>query len=294
MTGSPEDLARLEPDCLASHLKEAGAVVLRGFNASVEEFEELTKEISPEFLVHHDLGRLFISADGTTQTVVPGTEPLLAHIERGYTAPIPGTIFFYCDRPAASDGETTLYDGFSMFNKLAPETKRFYLSRRLRFKLRISRELWERTLKTDDMAEALSIVDEQLNRVIDKARGEEVICRVNNEAIELDFLTPATRRSPRCDGEAFSNSALSFVRAQKVGEKGVLALASIDLLQEDNSEFPQTILDDTLAAASNVEIKLKWSHGDMAFVDNRTVLHGRAAFTDPERNIFVRIGMGTV
>lgn len=290
LSGRRDDLDQINREEIRVKLREHGAILIRGLDLTVAEFEELSQEISPEFLVHHDVGRMYVSDDGTTQTVVPGNDSLPAHVERGYAAPIPATLFFYCDQPAEADGETTLFDGYEIFENLSPEAQRFFSENKMRYRLRIGPELWQRTLMTDDHAEALYIVDEQLADVLDPSRGESATCRVDGDTLIMDFVTPATRSSPRREGHAFANSSLTYLYTRDMPAEGLLALGNMDLRTEDDQPFPMDMLREALRASKAAEYKIKWNRGDMVFVDNHTVLHGRATFTDPKRSIFVRIG----
>ncbi|KQY26182.1 hypothetical protein ASD21_22670 [Caulobacter sp. Root1455] len=292
LTGSRDDLSRIDRAMLSKKVAEHGAVILRGFELTVDDFETLSQEVAPEFLVHHDVGRMYISDDGTTQTVVPGMEGIPAHVERGYAAPIPATLFFYCNHPPDSEGETTLYDGFELFERLSPESQKFFAERKVRYRLRIGPELWQRTLMTDDHAEAMYMIDEQLTSALDVERGEAATCRVDDDTLIMDFVTPATRTAARREGVAFSNSGLTYLYTLEMPEEGLLALGKMTMLTEEDEAFPLEILRDALRASREVEYKLSWRKGDMALLDNRTVLHGRAAFSDPNRSIYIRIGFG--
>lgn len=292
MTGSREDIGQIDRAMLSKRIAKHGAVVLRGFDLSLPEFEELTQEVAPEFLVHHDVGRMYISEDGTTQTVVPGYEGIPAHVERGYAAPIPATLFFYCNHPPDADGETTLYDGFEIFENLNPEARKYFSESRIRYRLRIGRELWQRTLMTDDQAEALYMIDEHLTDALDAERGESAACRVEGDTLVMDFVTPATRTTDRREGLAFSNSGLTYLYTLDMPEEGLLALGKMTMRTEDDDDFPLDMLREALRASQAVEYKLAWRKGDMVMLDNRTVLHGRTSFTDTKRSIYIRIGYG--
>ncbi len=295
LTGERQDLATIDRPTLTNHLRQRGAVVMRGFGLTVGEYEDLSRELSRDFLVHHDLDRLFVSNDGTTQTVVPGTGWLPAHVERGYAAPIPGMLFFYCDRPPLEAGETTLYDGYDIFQALDADAQHFFASSKLLYRLRISPELWQRTLQTDDHSEALYIVDQEIGKSVNRERGERAACRVDGDFLVLDFIAPATRRSSRRDGEAFSNSSLTFLRTLGLDQnEGIMSKGTMDLMTEQQTPVPAKYLRAALDASESVVIKVKWNKGDMVLLDNYTVLHGRAAFNDQSRNVFVRIGFGSV
>ena len=119
--------AALDHDQLVRDVERCGAVLLRDFGFGVAEFENLTRKFTSQFLVHHSPGRAFVNADGTTQTVTPGNAYTAAHIERGYAPPIPDFLFFHCVRPAARNGETTLYDGYQVLECLGRRGQSVFL-----------------------------------------------------------------------------------------------------------------------------------------------------------------------
>jgi hypothetical protein len=289
LTGRKGELPLLTRETIVNNLQRYGVVLLREFEATLAEFEDFTKRLTPDFLVHLGFGREFISQDGTTQTVARGNGYLQAHVERGYAPPIPSLVFFYCVRPADEDGATTIYDGFDVFETLSEEMKQFFLRNRLRWKMRVRPELWQPSLLTTDKTRALANFHRNLTAMMRRDLGEKVACSFDGDVLLIDFVTPTTRRAPRRPGESFANSGLTFLRRTGSGYDD-----DVELLTEDNAPFPDGLLEEVMERSERVVMPIKWNSGDVVCIDNHTVMHGRTAFTDPHRSIYIRIGMGHV
>ena len=57
----------------------------------------------------------------------------------------------------------------------------------------------------------------------------------------------------------------------------------------DNSEIPVSIYNELLNISAEISVNLSWQDGDIALVDNTTLMHGRNPITDTRRSIMVRL-----
>ena len=80
---------------------------------------------------------------------------------------------------------------------------------------------------------------------------------------------------------AFANGGLAYLHR--------LLDDTIELTMEDGSPFPLEYLEEAYARSNDVVEQVAWNRGDILAVDNTTVLHGRPAFVDPDRRIYVRM-----
>lgn len=286
LRGDRAEVLALDRDRLIELLRLHGVAVFRGAGASREDYEDVTRRLSSNFLIHHGSyrgeERLLMNEDGTTQTVAPGQDDIPPHVERGYAPPIPDVQSFYCIRPAEDGGPTTVYDGFDFLASLSPATRRFFVENRMRWVLRVPAPLWQRTLQTTDRAEAVPRFQVLARYMTAKYPAQEASCRLDGDELIVDFLTPATRRAPRKDGDAYANSSLSWYVHWKGDEE-------IDLRSEDGSPFPDEPLAEALERRKATEVPIRLDAGDFVLLDNHTVLHGRLAFRDPERKVVTRM-----
>src|SRR5689334_10598339 len=113
-----EGLSSVSLESVRDVLRTRGALVLRGFEVDLPEFERFTKRFSRRFFAHGNPERTRIDEDDTTQEVQPGRCPIPLHLERGTTPFIPDLCWFYCATPTGAGGETTLCDGLQLYESL--------------------------------------------------------------------------------------------------------------------------------------------------------------------------------
>lgn len=281
----PEILA-LDRDRLLEILRLHGAAVFRETGASQKDYEDVTRKLSNNFLIHHGSykgeERLFKNEEGTTQTVAPGHGDIPPHVERGYAPPIPDVQSFYCIRPAEDGGPTTLYDGVDFLQSLSPATRRFFVENRMRWVLRVPPLLWQRTLQTTDPNEAVMRFQGLAKHMTARHPNQQATCKFDGEELVVDFLVPATQHAPRKNGEAYANSSLSWFVHWR-GDR------EIDLRTEDGSVFPSEPLAEALERGKETEVAVRLGAGEFALLDNHTVLHGRLSFSDTRREVVTRM-----
>lgn len=281
----PGDVGLLRGIDIAQATVRHGLIIFRGLKATREQFEDFSKQATPTFMIHVGLGREAISEDETTQTVAKGMHYLPAHIERGYAPPVPRFVFFYCARPADNGGETTVYDGFDVLAALTPPTRDFLRKAKLHWLLRLKPEVWAECFKTTDKATALSRFHRGVVSLNKNSPGTEIRARFDGQTFMLDYVTPATYRSPRRAGEALANSCLSYFLRRQGHEQ------TIELHDGHGELFAESVLDEVRECSEKVVMPIQWSRGDFVCIDNRTVMHGRRAFNDPLRSVYIRLGM---
>jgi len=75
--------------------------------------------------------------DRNIRNVDYGFEQVDLHSEASFSPSCPEIIWFYCVKPAKKSGKTLLCDGVSLWNSLNLETKNFFLSNQISYKLKI-------------------------------------------------------------------------------------------------------------------------------------------------------------
>ncbi|WP_392535722.1 TauD/TfdA family dioxygenase [Nostoc sp. C117] len=58
---------------------------------------------------------------------------------------------------------------------------------------------------------------------------------------------------------------------------------------EDNSEISDEVLSKLNEMAEKITTEIEWRQGDILMIDNTTILHGRRAFADDQRDIYIRL-----
>jgi alpha-ketoglutarate-dependent taurine dioxygenase len=250
--------------------REAGALIFRGFGTEPGEFAAFTGRFSTATLgrVHAGQNRRKVAADEATSTVDLGKQHVGPHAEMGYSPIRPDLLWFYCARPPADGGETTLFDGEDVWLKLPERLREKCASHDLIYSFDESGpELWP--LFTGVAADR----DETLE-LLAALPGVSYVARDNGK-IDIAYQVPAAPLSRYHGVPAFANSIIPSESSGVTFADGT-PVRSADRL---------SILDTCEELVTLVE----WQRGDVVMVDNSRMMHGRRPFSDPGREIHVRM-----
>ena len=120
-----ERLSDLGYEWILALLKEHGAILFRGFNLDLQQFEEIGNRFCSSFVTNSSPDRLKISTDGRIQSVYVGIAGLPMHAEISREPWKPDVLFFGCEKPLWFGGETMICDGICVAENLQPETQGF-------------------------------------------------------------------------------------------------------------------------------------------------------------------------
>jgi alpha-ketoglutarate-dependent taurine dioxygenase len=265
--GEERSVLEVDSGLIASLLKQGGAVLFRGFDVSEGEFHQLTQRFSRAFVRHGAAHRPNVGQDRYLHVADPGTSAAEFHAELAYFIVQPELIWFHCVQPAAQGGETTLCDGIELLSKLG-ELARPFLERRLRYTALWSPPVWQRYFDTTDPAE----VTRRL------ASNPDVYHAFLGSRLEFRYFAWATRTVRFSEQRAFVNAFLSY------------AADMPDFISfEDGLPIAPKLVARVREIANGMAVPVKWSKGDLIMIDNSRVMHGRNAFTDPNRKLHVRM-----
>ena len=222
-----------------------------------------------------------VGHDGTIQNVAYnyGTDrqrtfPLPLHADRAYLKSQPEIMWFLCARPAESGGQTTICDGVAVVPALSASTRRLFESKRLKYIRHYAEDQWKLLYRTNDL--------DQVRRFCEQ---NDLRLHVNEDrSVRTEFLAPAIRKTKWGGTRAFCNSLQIGIWQEKhLGR-------SVNFVRlEDNSEIPDEVLAEIDEVTESLTENIPWSSGDLAIVDNTRMLHGRRAFNDPAREVYVRM-----
>ncbi|WP_218614781.1 TauD/TfdA family dioxygenase, partial [Pseudonocardia sp. KRD291] len=119
-TAALEDLLHTD---LLGLLADAGHLLLRGFTGDVDQFNRLVAAHSGRLSL--DPAREFHG--DVAQKVDSGTEAIGLHLENGATPFVPDLVWFYSVKAAASGSQTTVCDGYRVWEALSGAAKDRFL-----------------------------------------------------------------------------------------------------------------------------------------------------------------------
>ncbi|HVR08094.1 MAG TPA: condensation domain-containing protein, partial [Thermoanaerobaculia bacterium] len=289
LVGWAQASRELIEDSLLAH----GAVLLRGFHLSVEEFRRFAAVVAPG-LVNYIEGsspRIRVGEKVYTSTEYPPELTVSMHNELSYAHRWPRKILFFCVTPPQQGGETPIADSREVFNLIAPEVRERFLAKGVRYvrNLRSGSGAglsWESVFETDDRAFVESYCREGKIDFRWQADG----------GLWTSQVRPAAITHPGTGEWVWFNQVHQF-HPSNLGDEGAKALLALHR-EEDLPIFATygdgTPLEDEALAAvrsayQQATIASPWQEHDVLLLDNMLMAHGRNPFSGPRR-IVVAMG----
>lgn len=304
---------------LESDLLEQGAILFRGFDLNDEwDFENVILAIEKE------LGETYLGTsprDKKTKYVHTASElpphyPIMQHAEMSFLKSPPKKLFFFCKIAPENNGETPITDLRKIYNQLDPKLLSKFENKQVKYLRRYdgpnaSRfSLW----KTKRWDEMFSSNDPKVVEEKSKQQGFQVDWQ-ENQSVRLVHNMVAVRPHPITGVKAWHNHSQTFhVDSPKLEywkifqrQKTIRSFAIAILLSILTFWKKLTVPIDKLdvhtmfgdgSPISKVEITqimnvfwknmriFRWQKGDLLYIDNFTVSHGRLPFKGP-REILV-------
>ncbi len=264
------NISNLDREEIINLFKYYGVLLFRGFENSVDTFTEFTKSLSKDFRDYTGgvLNRRVINGDATVLSVNDFNEEIKLHGEMYYQPDIPLMVWFFCAHPAEQDGETILCDGRQFFNELSSPLKKIFINKKLKYLGHLNKEAWQKRYKTDDLAV-----------VVQTCKRKNLLMQINeDESIDLQYICPAIHPSRCGKYQTFINSLLPAKHRYKNR-----------LCFDDDSEITDDIVSELNEIAEKITTEISWKKGDILMVDNTRIMHGRRAFSDNQRDIYLRL-----
>lgn len=282
-----ERIEAVPAEAVIDAVKATGLVLFQGFGASREEFDAMTARVGGAYMNYkgggyirktegEDKGATILSTSTTLSKgkVVPFTAPLPLHLEMSYTDKQPLLLWFYCVTPPAEDGQTTVGDGWQIYDALPQQWKDLLAERRLKYIRAYPDGAWQNIYQTDDIEAARAFCHES-------GMQTEVDADGTLHTTYLKTAIPETRWGNR---RAYANSAMTVVMQEGTERE---KLSSVRL--EDGSRLPREMIRDIARIQSELIVELEWESGDFVLLDNTRTMHGRRGFTDTNREVLLRM-----
>lgn len=273
-------------DLVQRKLLEHGAILFRGFDlGSTTRFEQTAEVITPDLADDNgELPRSNVSGKIYSVSYAPPDQPILWHSENSFCPRWPMKLWFYCDLPAETGGETPIADNRLVLERLDPKTREKFRTG-IVYMRNYGRGLdftWQTAFQTEDR--------------------DEVEARCREAGIELEWREgdvlrtrshrPAIVRHPATGEEVFfAQPALWHVNSSpKDVRDAMLTFFRLDEVPRHCAFGDGSPIDDeTMAGIAEVyrqtEVAFPWQKGDALLIDNMLTAHARNPFSGP-RKIF--------
>lgn len=267
---------------LASH----GAVLLRGYDIGLPDFEQFTCRLGSDF--HVSATRMALrqaEGDRCTTEVFRDNFSLLGHTEGSYRpdpAP-PQLCFFLCRIAPETGGETLLVDGEAWLACLPPALRQRLEQQGIIYEIQWPQERWQ--AEFDLMTEA------ELRAFLDGWPG----VRYTLQAGHLHLFYPAAAITTGYFGQqVFATGLLAHLPAihhPRYPEGELYAKPANRVYFGDGEPIPADVINTLIDSHDRLACYHAWQPNDLVVVDNTRVLHGRTRTDGPcERVIFSRFG----
>ncbi|SDO23757.1 TauD/TfdA family dioxygenase [Pseudomonas jinjuensis] len=275
-------------ELIEARLLEHGAILFRGFEAAgIDGFDRCVQAISGGALEY-----LFRASPRTqvtrqfniySSTDYPSDERIFPHNEHSYSPVFPLHLYFYCDTPSPTGGETPLGDTRELLRRIDPAVREEFRRRRIMYVRNYGDGMglpWQTVFQSEDRAE----VEAYCARI-----GIQPQWKPGNR-LRTRQIGPAIVRHLRTGEEVWFNHG-TFFNALTLPETLRAALiaefAPEDLPQNtfygDGEPIPAEVIGHLQQAYRDVMVEFPWQRGDVVLLDNILALHARNAFTGPRR-----------
>ncbi len=142
----------------------------------------------------------------------------------------------------------------------------------------IRRAAWQRMFQIDSPEQFAPILAKMSNVVDPTMDAEGTLC--------VGYLARALVPNRR-GKTAYADSVYTFPGTEP--EEYTDGLKKTWSMLEDGP-LPDDVRDELTAVCQRFAIPIQWQPGDVALIDNWSVLHGRLAYSDPRRRILAAFG----
>ncbi len=266
ITGAAATPLAIPEDDLVGAYKRYGAILLRGFDMSLEAFRAFTTHYCASSVFNESPDRELLDAEANIQTVNAGVDAFPLHPELSREPWKPDVCFFYCIDAPGEGGETTLCDGVELVRQLPSEVRAAFEGRRLRYQLFVAPAGLRFWLGTEAPSDA------QLANP--PAHCPYTFSRAPDGRVMRSFTRPALHKPMFTDAAAWGNF-LFFARYYN-------KRAGFPTF-ENGEPVPDELLAQVKATADALTHPIRWQAGDVIMIDNTRFMHGRNRIIDPRQ-----------
>jgi hypothetical protein len=267
---------------------DIGAILLRGFDlTSSDDFKDIVHLFSPTLknYIGGDSPRHKVQGSIYTSTEYPPEATISMHHEKSYSNTYPNFIYFFCETPPISGGETPILDSRKIYNLLDQEIINKFARKKLKYVMNLHNgngigKSWQETFEVEEK----NLLEEILNN-----SGIKYLWKTNGLLLIEETVSPVIHHP--ITGEPVFFSQADQWHPSNLGTEVLLALNQI-IPQEDfyhncyygdGSEIEVKDLNIIRELVSRELTTFQWQKGDLLILDNIISMHGRLPFSGPRR-----------
>ncbi|MFJ2579537.1 TauD/TfdA family dioxygenase [Kitasatospora aureofaciens] len=273
--GDEHTLAGLDPAQVIGLLAGAGFLLFRGFSPDLPQFSQFVKAHSSRITL--DPARSFHGGE-VAQKVDAGTAAVGLHLENGNSPFGPDLTWFFCEKAAAQGSQTTVCDGYRVWDAASPEAREQF-GQDIVYSRRVEEDKWKAFVfhHLAGRKEPKDITFDDMRALVAGKEDSTTITLNPDGSMAYAFRTPAARTTLFGERLSWANSIF--------GPSYNYEAPRITFAQ-DGEELPTALLDEMRTLTEKITEDLAWEDGDVALIDNTRVMHGRRAILDTDRTIY--------
>lgn len=266
-------------------LAHHGAILFRGFAIhSKDDFRTLADSINESPMPYTDGNspRTKLTSNTYTSTEFPADQFISLHSELSYSDVWPDRMLFCCVQPALEGGETPLCDNATLLSLLPEEIVNEFSQKDLCYIRNLHGGYglgpsWQKTFETEEKSEV------------------EAFCKKTNseftwhadDSITIRQYRPSVRIHPLSGEKLWFNQADQFhiSNFEPEVQEATLALYGDDVTSRpqhvtfgDHTEIDPAYFSVIRSLTHEVMVPVKWQAGDLVYLDNMKVMHGRMPY----------------
>lgn len=267
---------------IKDRLSTSGAILLRGFPVKTdEEFDEIVASFNYETFTYEESLSNAVRVNRTprvfTANEAPPSEGIFLHNEMAQTPIFPTRLFFFCERSAETQGETSLCRCDYLYDELLkadPEFIRACEEKGVKYTNVMPNGDDARSGQGRGWQATLGVSDRQEAEVRLAELGYSWTWLADGSLGATSAALPTVRHLS--DGvSVFFNQLI----AAHQGWSDVSHLGAKIICFGDGSNITDEQMENVIRAADELVFDVPWQNGDVALVDNLKVMHGRRPFT---------------
>ena len=276
-------------DFVEEKILKHGGVLFRNFEVtSIPEFERFITVVSGGAMEYkyRSSPRTTVGGNIYTSTDYPADQSIFPHNEHSYSPSFPLRLFFFCDTPAATGGETPLGDCRKILARIDPEIRREFQEKGIMYVRNFGDGFglpWSTVFQTEDRAEVEAYC---------AAQGLAVEWKEGNR-LRTRRVGPAIFQHPRTGEELWFNHACFYhwTTLEPTVRKQLVKVFEEDEMPNntfygDGTPISRDVAEHLRQAYLEELVVFPWQKGDLLALDNMLAIHARNPYGG-ERKVVV-------
>lgn len=277
-----------------SWLEEAllrhGGILFRGFPVQTAgEFEQLVTTLAPTLVpyIQGHSPRSRVHNLIYTSTEYPATQSIVLHNELSYTAEAPRKVFFFCQTPPTTGGETPIVSSRLVYERLDPEMRDRFAQKQIRYIKNMHSKAWSNLMGKSWQDQFETQDRSGVERYLSNAGID--FCWREDGTLHMQQIGRAIVSHPQTGETVWHGQPHLF----HYSTYGAVGASLCRLLGEENLPLHSYYGDGTPISSHDIAVLrdlhlqhatlFAWQRGDVLMLDNYLVAHGRQPYTGDRR-----------